>query len=73
MGKRWKQFLCRIFGHKTVCVIEYRKRHDGTCKKRHPKYYSPRDYGRGHWIMVGHYECARCGKKLTEKERYYEF
>lgn len=64
MGKKWKQLLCRIFGHKPVYVIYWRKVHDGTCKKPHPKYYSPRDYGRGHYVRRERIECLRCGKKL---------
>ncbi len=70
MGRHWKQFFCWMFGHKLAWVIEYRKRHDGTCKKRHPRYWSPRDYGKGHLVRVGHYECVRCRKKFTKQERY---
>ena len=64
-----KELLCRIFGHKEVYVMSSRLRHDGSCKKKHPKYYSPKDYYKGHYVEVYWIECSRCGRKLSKVHR----
>lgn len=63
--KKWKKILCKLFGHKSVTVIEWRWRGKQYILNR--KGGKPRKGG--HYVTGQYLKCARCGKKLSNFKR----
>lgn len=70
-----KRLICKIYGHNRVFVIEPRTRVKGKSRGRvgNTVMGLNRKGGKGGGVRVvdgGYYVCARCGKKLTNWERF---
>lgn len=70
-----KRLICKIHGHDRVFVIEPRTRIKGKSLHRYGNLVISlnRKGGKGGGVRVvdgGYYVCARCGKKLTNWERF---
>lgn len=70
-----KRLICKYFGHNRVFVIESRTRVKGKSKGRvgNTVISFKRKGGKGGNVRVvegGYYVCSRCGKKLTNWERF---
>lgn len=64
--RNYKSLLCWLFGHKKVFVQEPRIRYK----------YKKTPYGipiasKPHYVNGGYCECYRCGKKLSNWERWH--
>lgn len=68
MGKI-SQFICKIFGHRPVSVIEFRTRPQKHARlhrwEHNPKW-------NGKWVRGSYVKCSRCGKKMSNFRRHYD-
>lgn len=70
-----KRLICKIHGHNRVFVNESRTRIKGKSRHRYGNLVMSlnRKGGKGGSVRIvdgGYYVCARCGKKLTNWERF---
>lgn len=70
-----KRLICKIRGHHRIFINESRTRIKGKSRHRYGNLVISlnRKGGKGGSVRVvdgGYYVCARCGKKLTNWERF---